>query len=63
MNVRFNFGIFKVCSLKIPFNNHGVCHFDFFKFNNDLIFLFSEMLKVQRKEQYIVRVCDLIFYM
>lgn len=51
MNVCINFGVFKCCSLEIPFNNHGVCHFDFFfKFNDDLIFLFSEMLlKVQRK--------------
>jgi hypothetical protein len=50
MNVRVNLGIFKCSSLEIPFNNHGVCHFDiFFKLNDDLIFLFSEMLKVQRK--------------
>jgi hypothetical protein len=31
MNVRVNFGIFKCCSLEIPFNNHGLCHFDFLK--------------------------------
>ena len=40
MNVHVYFGIFKCCSLEIPFNNHGVCHFEFFffKFNDKIVF-------------------------
>ena len=41
--ISFNYGVFRRCSLKILFNKHGLHYFDFW-FNDDLIFLFSEIL-------------------